>query len=133
MTSLEKHIHTSRYFVICYQTYFTLINCRDPLRKITCQMGKLNHGLQGTQGMVCRVCAVLGLVTQSHLTLCDPMDCRLPGSSVHGDSPGKNTGVDCHALLQGIFPTQGSNSGIERPKHHNSTLSVESKALTQKL
>ncbi|XP_060268022.1 galectin-related protein isoform X1 [Ovis aries] len=25
------------------------------------------------------------------------------------DSPGKNTGVDCHAFLQGIFPTQGSN------------------------
>ena len=31
----------------------------------------------------------------------------LPGSSVHGDSPGKNNGVDCHALLQGLFPTQG--------------------------
>ena len=28
------------------------------------------------------------------------------------DSPGKNTGVDCHFLLQGIFPTQGSNSGL---------------------
>ena len=40
----------------------------------------------------------------------DPMDCSLPGSSVHGDSPGKNTGVDCHALLQGIFLNQGSNS-----------------------
>ena len=25
------------------------------------------------------------------------------------DSPGKNAGVDCHALLQGIFPTQGSS------------------------
>ena len=25
------------------------------------------------------------------------------------DSPGKNTGVDCHTLLQGIFPTQGSD------------------------
>ena len=25
------------------------------------------------------------------------------------DSPGKNTGVGCYALLQGIFPTQGSN------------------------
>ena len=25
------------------------------------------------------------------------------------DSPGKNTGMDCHALFQGIFPTQGSN------------------------
>ena len=27
-----------------------------------------------------------------------------PGSSVHGDSPGKNTGVGCRVLLQGIFP-----------------------------
>ena len=33
----------------------------------------------------------------------------LPGSSVHENSPGKNTGVGCHALLQGIFLTQGSN------------------------
>ena len=42
----------------------------------------------------------------------NPMDCSSPGSSVHGDSPGKNTGVGCHALLQGIFPTQGSNPGL---------------------
>ena len=41
-----------------------------------------------------------------------PMDCNLPGSSVHGDSPGKNTGVGCHALLQGIFLTQRSNPGL---------------------
>ena len=45
-------------------------------------------------------------------TLCDPMDCSLPGSSVHRDSPGKNTGVSGHALLQGIFLTQGSNPGL---------------------
>ena len=37
------------------------------------------------------------------------MDCSPPGSSVPGDSPGKNTGVGCHLLLQGIFPTQGLN------------------------
>ena len=37
------------------------------------------------------------------------MDCSPPGSSVHGDSPGKNTGVSYRALLQGIFPTQGWN------------------------
>ena len=37
-----------------------------------------------------------------------------PGSSVHGDSPGKNTGVNCHALLQGTFPTQGLNPGLPR-------------------
>jgi len=40
------------------------------------------------------------------------MDCSQLGSSVHGDSPGKNTGVGCHALLQGIFPIQGSNPGL---------------------
>ena len=37
------------------------------------------------------------------------MDCSPPGSSVHGDSPGKNTGVGFHFLLQGIFLTQESN------------------------
>ena len=34
---------------------------------------------------------------------------RQPSYSVRGDSPGKNTEVGCHALPQGIFPTQGSN------------------------
>ena len=38
-------------------------------------------------------------------TLCDPMGRLL----CPWDSPGKNTGVGCHALLQGIFLTQGSN------------------------
>ena len=37
---------------------------------------------------------------QSCLTLCDPIDCSPPGSSCPWDSPGKNTGVGCHALLQ---------------------------------
>ena len=43
----------------------------------------------------------------SCLTLCDPMDCSLPGSFV--DFPNKNTGVGFHFLLQGIFPIQGLN------------------------
>ena len=37
-----------------------------------------------------------------------PYDYSPPASSVHWDSPGKNIGVGCHALLQGIFPTQKS-------------------------
>ena len=41
------------------------------------------------------------------------MDCSPPGSSVHGNSPGKNTGVGSHSLLQGIFPTQGSNPRLQ--------------------
>ena len=53
---------------------------------------------------------VLSCVT--HVQLCDSMDYNLPGSSVHGDSAGKNTGMGCHALLQGIFPTQGLNPSL---------------------
>ena len=51
--------------------------------------------------------------------LCQPMDCSLPGSPVHEDSPGTNTGMSCHAFLQGIFPAQGLNPGL-------STLQVDS-------
>jgi len=49
------------------------------------------------------------MCAQSCPTLCNPMDCSPPGCSVHGIFPGKNTGVDCHFLLQGTFPTQGLN------------------------
>ena len=52
---------------------------------------------------------------QSCLTLFDPTDCSPPGSSVHRDSPGKNTGMGCHALLQGIFPTQELNLCLLSP------------------
>ena len=40
------------------------------------------------------------------------MDRSPPGSSVCGDSSGKNTGEGCHSLLQWIFPTQGLNPGL---------------------
>ena len=52
------------------------------------------------------------LVTQSCPTLCESVDYSPSRYSVHGNSPGKNTGVGCHALLQGIVPTQGSNPGL---------------------
>ena len=45
------------------------------------------------------------------------MDYSPPGSSVHGDSVGKNTGVGCHPLLQGIIPTQGLNLHLLRLLH----------------
>ena len=45
----------------------------------------------------------------SRVQLCDPMDCCPPGSACPRDSPGKNSGVGCCTLLQGIFLTQGSN------------------------
>ena len=43
------------------------------------------------------------------LILCDPMDCSLPGSSLHGMF---QTELGCHFFLQGIFPTRGSNASL---------------------
>ena len=47
-------------------------------------------------------------------SLWTPMDCSLLGPRLlcPWNSPGKNTGVGCHSLLQGIFPTQGRNLGL---------------------
>ena len=74
-----------------------------------------------TWDAIVRLC----LVAQLCPTLCDTMGCSLPGFSVHGDAPGKNTGMDSHALHQRIFPTQGSNPGLPHcrwilynPSHH---------------
>ena len=49
-------------------------------------------------------CACCAKSFHSCLTLCNLLDCSPLGSSVHRDSPGKNTGVGCHALHQWIFP-----------------------------
>ena len=46
--------------------------------------------------------------------LCNPMGCSPPRLLCPWDSPGQNTGVGCHLLLQGIFPTPGSNPGLPR-------------------
>ena len=55
------------------------------------------------------------LVTPSHPIFCNPMDCSRPGSSVHGDSPGKHTGVGHRALLREIFPPHGLNPCLMSP------------------
>ena len=77
-------------------------------------LGKYLGGKNNLLHNVRRICILVYycLVSQSCPTLCDPMDCTPSGSSVHGDSTGKNTKVGCHAILQGIFPTQESNPGL---------------------
>ena len=59
-------------------------------------MHKLFWGLFAFSCLVAKLCR----------TLCDPMDCS---PLYPWDFPGRNTGVGCHFLLQGIFPSQGSN------------------------
>ena len=63
-----------------------------------------SHFLEGNDCCCC-------LVVQSCRTVCDPVDCSTPPPRLLclWDSPGKNTGVGCHFLLQGIFLTQGLN------------------------
>ena len=92
-------------FILIYiYIYNILNNCCKALFAIL--------GITGTQTLFKLHMLAFGLVAQFCLTLCDTMDCSPQSSSVHRDSPGKNTGVGCHALLQGIFPTQGSNPGL---------------------
>ena len=64
----------------------------------------MTPSLGSTANHQCTLCSV----TQWCPTLCDPMDCSL----CPWNSPGKNTGVGCHSLLQGIFPTQGLNPDL---------------------
>ena len=72
----------------------------------------INEVVNYLQALVVIVIVTLYLVAQLCPPLCDPMDCSPPRSSVCVDSPGKNTGVGCHALLQRNFPTQGLNPGF---------------------
>ena len=61
----------------------------------------------------------LVLVAQLCPTLCDPVDCSPPGSSVPWDVPGKNTEVGFHSLLQGISPDPGIESGSPALQAHS--------------
>ena len=78
-------------------------------------------------------CAVVCLVAQASLTFCNPIDCGPPGFSVHGILLARKLELDCHALLQGIFPTQGllhwrqslyqlSSQGVSWCSDHTSSL-----------
>ena len=57
------------------------------------------------------------LVAKSYLTLCNSMDCVVCWTPLSMGFPGRNTGVDCHLLLQGILPAQGSNPLLLRLLH----------------
>ena len=59
------------------------------------------------------VCVLSGF---SRVRLCSPMDCSPSGFSDNGDSPGKNTGVGCHFLLQGDSEGWGFISEFSRPR-----------------
>ena len=77
-------------------------------------VGRSRRRFQLWEGAMKQVWSILDLVgwlvkSLSCVQLSKPMDRNMPGSSVYGGYQARNTGVDCHFLLQGIFPDQGSN------------------------
>ena len=65
---------------------------------------------------------------QSCLTLCDPVDCNLPGSSIHGIFQARILEWVAISFSRRSFPTQGSNQGLPHCRqtlyclsHQNST------------
>ena len=80
------------------------LQMKQPPSPMNTKGGRVN-GVSTWMAVLC-----WAVVAQLCPTLCKSMDCSWSGSSVHGDTSGKNTG--CHALLQGIFPIQGLNPGL---------------------
>ena len=99
----------SRFRFRC-QHCFSLASCRMLNLRIWFSSVQWELQYQCWSHRIC-VCVCARLVAQSCPTLCNPTGYSLPGSS-GWDSPGKNTGVGCHCLLQGVFPTQRSNPGL---------------------
>ena len=88
-------------------------------------------------GLLWLCCAVLSCF--SCVRLCDSIAYGPPGTSVHGDSLGKNVGVGCRGLFQSIYPTQGSNPGLLHcrwilyHKRHQGSLNFNSLLIPNKL
>ena len=81
-----------------------------PVPPEMCALRRPMHQGGGCLGLRSYVITVLCLVAQPCLTLCDPVDCMWPTRFLYSwNSPGKNTGMGSHSLLQGIFLTQESN------------------------
>ena len=96
-----SHLHSQYSFVLLFIDHF------HPLKYnlVFCLPPHPSH-LKNSSGST-HAC----LVAQLCPTLCDPIDCMQPARLLcPWDSSGKNTGVSCHSLLQGIFLTQGANS-----------------------
>ena len=81
---------TMSWFLFCFSTF-------DVVQRKSVQLvRKIWSKLEDKWKLSVSCCC---LVAKLCPTLCDPMDCSLPGSSVHGILQGKNTGAGCHFLL----------------------------------
>ena len=114
--SHASHPRLNQIDSIFHSLFYTLGFCTKCNRNRREPQANQTNPAAKMRANISKIYSVLCLVAQSCPTLCDPMNHSPLDSSVHGNSPGQNTGVCCHALLQGIFPTQGSNPGLPHCK-----------------
>ena len=98
-----QRIYVREFCAVCTNIYVILCYVRTQ-----CVRTSMSYCVMWEHINIYSAC-VHAKVLQCYPTLCGPMDYSPLGSSVQRDSPGKNPGVGCHALLQGIFLTQGLN------------------------
>ena len=102
----STHIYTSSHNHVCthkLQTYL-LMSTNSDLYRYMCVYTNTDMCCStylSIHEVSCMHKSINPLLSRSVMFDSDPMDCSPPGSSVHGDSPGKNTGVGCHAFFQG--------------------------------
>ena len=109
---LIPHIRWPQYWSFSFSIspsseYSELISFRMDWFDLLAVHGTLKSLLQHSAFFIGHLVCACG---PSCLTLCDPVDCSPPGSSVHGTLQGEYR--SCHFLLQGLFPTQGLNPGL---------------------
>ena len=97
-----------KFFFFCI--WFGILACRRILKRsyfcLSC------HSFSRLGGYFHLISWAVCLTTQSCPTLCDPMDCSLPCSPVHGIFQARILEWVVMASSRGIFPTQGSNPGL---------------------
>ena len=109
---MEAELYYNHYYPVdrfCSSLHFFLgtFFFASPWYQAWMDTGK--KGLNHVKSVFSLLCCPVGLVTKSCLTLCNPVACDPTRLLCHGVFSGKSTRVGCHFLLQGIFPTQGSN------------------------
>ena len=94
---------TKRKHIMCQMLFYVLGTQTQICLKKKTSFKKLwvHHDISKYDQLYSHKVAVC-VYAQSCWTFCNSMDCSLPDFFLHGDSPGKNTGVGCHFLLQGI-------------------------------
>ena len=108
----ERSLGPWQIYKVVFAASIKMQLCMDVMHGRQREAGLLLSTLySGHTGLPCRKAVAISS-PESHDAVLTPMGYNPPGFSVRGDSPGKDTGVGCHALLQGIFPTQGLNPGL---------------------